>query len=161
MTTRRELARLVDAGVVERRTDTRPHQYRLPTDAPMTAAITTLLCSTVGVEALLGERVKDVPGIRAAAIYGSWASGSVTPSSDVDVLILTDVDRSFDMARVRTIERDVAELVGRDVDAMVFDVSDAQRKLKDGNGFLRNVMQGPMIPLVGDIARELSPEGDE
>jgi predicted nucleotidyltransferase len=154
MTVRRELQRLVEAGVVDRREDSRPHRFRLPANGPLTPYLEALLQRTLGVEDQLRAEHAAVPGVVAAVIYGSWASAVVTPSSDVDVLILVDDDAAdFDLAPIRRMQREVGDLVGRDIDTMVYRVSEARAKLASGSGFLRSVLDSPRIALVGDLDR--------
>src|SRR5687768_17308182 len=68
----RELRRLEDAGIVEHERVGRTKLYRAAPGSPLRAPLRELLERTLGVEPLLREKVAAVPGVRAAAIFGSW-----------------------------------------------------------------------------------------
>src|SRR3954463_7578773 len=72
----KELQRLIDAGVVQRRNVGRRALYRPAADSPIMEPLTTLVERTFGVELELRRRLADVEGIEAAALFGSWAGGS-------------------------------------------------------------------------------------
>lgn len=150
---RLELQRLEAAGVIDRDTRQRPHRYRAPEDAPLTEPLVQLVRRTVGVEAMLRRELGSLPGVRAAALFGSWVRGSITPESDVDVLVVTDPH--VDMDAMRRVEADVEYASGRTVDMAVFPRDEALDKLRDGSGFLRTLLAAELLPLVGDVRAEL------
>jgi DNA-binding transcriptional ArsR family regulator len=144
-----ELQRLRDAGVVERRMVGRAALYRRAGASPLVEPLTALVERTLGVEPELRRRLSDIEGIEAAAIYGSWAAGSsVTPVSDVDVLVIGHPDRD----RLEQVARDVERLIGRDVSLAVYDPDDWDERVAQGAGFAATVLGRPLTPLVGTIA---------
>lgn len=151
---RLELARLASAGVVEVDTSVRPHAYRISSSAPLSEPLRDLVERTVGVEPLLRQALGALDGVRAAAVHGSWARRDLTPESDVDLLVLVDV--GFDIGLLREVEREVERRTGRSLDPIVFGVEEARRKLRDGSGFLRTVLDGPLVPLVDDVREVLT-----
>ncbi len=152
LTIRRELRRLVDAGVVERDTSVRPFRFRLDPDAPVTAPLVRLLELTVGVEPTIAAALERVDGIVAAAIHGSWAAEHVTPTSDIDVLVVVeDAAERHVIDAVRDAARSAESIVGRDVDVMVYPRAELVARLQGGSGFLRDVVGGPLVELVGSV----------
>ncbi len=87
----RELHRLEDAGLIEHDRIGRTKRYRVAVSSPVHAPLRELVERTLGVEAQLRARLEALAGVEAAAIFGSWAAGRVTPSSDVDVLVVGDL----------------------------------------------------------------------
>jgi predicted nucleotidyltransferase len=156
---RLELDRLLRAGVAERDTSARPHAYRIPSNSPLATPLRELLERTVGVEPLLRTALESVPGVAAAAIHGSWASQQATPQSDIDVIVL--VEDEFDLDELREHERAIARTVGREIDSIVFPIQEARDRLRGGSGFLRAVLDRPLIPLVGDVRSALNDEGHD
>lgn len=146
-TVHRELRRALDAGLVVRDESVRPHSYRAAPGSPVHEPLKALLASTVGLESELSELLEETPGVRAAVIHGSWVDGRARPDSDVDVLIVGDVD----LAELRRRVRPLGRRAGRRIDLTVFRPDEFRRELDAGNGFLRKIVDSPVERLVGDL----------
>jgi predicted nucleotidyltransferase len=148
----RELARAEDSGIVTRDNAARPHLFSAATDDPSYEPLADLLRMSVGVESELEARLNR-PGVHAAAIYGSWASGSRRPDSDIDVLVVGDVD----LAELRKLVRPIGKVSGRTVDLTVLRDDEFRELVADRSSFARRVIEGPLKPLVGDLTRVAAP----
>jgi predicted nucleotidyltransferase len=146
-TAHRELHRALDAGLLVRDESVRPHAYRAATDSPAYEPLKALLASTVGLESELSELLDEAPGVRAAVIHGSWVDGRLRPDSDVDVLVVGEVD----LAELRRRARPIGRRAGRRIDLTAFRPDEFRRELDAGNGFLRKIVDSPVEPLVGDL----------
>jgi predicted nucleotidyltransferase len=143
-----ELQRLLDAGVVERRTVGRTGLFRRASASPLLEPLTALVERTLGVEPALRRRLRDVRGIEAAAIYGSWAAEtSVSPTSDVDVLVIGEPDRD----QLEAAAREVEQLAGREISFAVYDPADWAERVARGSGFATTVLGRPLVRLMGAI----------
>ena len=145
----RELRRLEDAGLIEHDRVGRTKRYRASESSPVHEALRELMERTLGVEAALRSRLADLPGVETAAIFGSWAAGRVTADSDVDLLVVGDVDRD----RLLGIAGDVERLAGREVNVSVYAADEFERRRRERSGFLATVLGRPLIPLVGSAPR--------
>ncbi len=141
----RELHRLLASGVLERRAVGRTQLYRVSTESPLYEPLHELITRTVGVEEEL-RRVLDADGIELALIHGSWAAQSVTPRSDVDVLVVGN----FDYRDVRRRVHQAGQRLGRGIDLVAFGREEFRERLAEGNSFVRKALAGPNIVLVGD-----------
>ena len=146
-TVHRELRRALDAGLVIRDDSSRPHAYGAATDSPLYEPLKAILARTVGLEVELSEMLRGAPGVMAAVIHGSWVAGRLRPDSDVDVLVVGDVDLSDLRRRVRPIGR----RAGRRIDLTAFRPDEFRRELDARNGFLTKIVAGPVEPLVGEL----------
>lgn len=142
----RELSRAQDAGVIRRDDTGRPHRFSAATDDPAYAPLADLLRQSVGVEIEL-RTVLDRPDVHAAVIFGSWASGTRRPGSDIDVLIVGDAS----LSELRRLVRPLAARTGRRIDLTVMDDEEFARLRADRSSFVRHLVESP-IPLVGDLA---------
>jgi predicted nucleotidyltransferase len=106
-----------------------------------------LLRRTLGVEPELRRRLGALEGLDSAAIFGSWAANRVTPYSDIDVLVVGDVDRDALLDAVRPIER----LAGREISVTAYRPEELARRQRDGSGFLTTILSRTLIPLVGQL----------
>ena len=145
----RELLRAVDAGLVTRDTERRPHVYRADRTSPLHDAVASLLRMTVGVEQQLRDLLLATPGIEAAAIHGSWPSGEARPGSDIDLLVVAD---TVDRRRLRASLRELERTIGRRIDLMLLARHELADLMRDDNPFLRLVLERPLVNLVGDAA---------
>lgn len=151
----RELRRAVGAGIVTEATAQRPHRYRAAKELPAYRPLRDLLSLTVGVEDRLRQALLEESGVKAAAIHGSWARGSIRPDSDIDLIVITEGDR----ASVQRVARSTGRSIGREVDVSVLTV-EAYRELAGAtNPFLELILTGPRIDLVGDIKNLKSADG--
>jgi predicted nucleotidyltransferase len=146
-TVHRELRRALDAGLVVRDESVRPHSYREATGSPAYEPLKALLASTVGLELELSELLDETPGVRAAVIHGSWVDGRVRPDSDVDVLVVGEVD----LDELRRRARPIGRRAGRRIDLTAFRPDEFRRELDAGNGFLRKIVDSSVEQLVGDL----------
>jgi predicted nucleotidyltransferase len=143
----RELHRLLNAGLVEREAVGRTFRYRTAPDSPVYESLRELIELTVGVEAELRAQLVDFPGVEVALIHGSWVESRVSPTSDVDVLVIGDVDYADLRSRIREVERRVA----RDIDLIAYRPDEFRELVRVGNGFARAVLSGPKRTLVGEL----------
>jgi predicted nucleotidyltransferase len=153
-TTYNELRRLVDAGLLTAESVGRTKLYRAATESPLYEPLRDLVARTVGPEVMLRERLADVAGVEVAALFGSWADERLRPTSDIDVLVVGELD--FD--ELASAVRDVEDLSGREIHLVVFTPAELEQKLREGSGFVRNVLSGNMKMLVGQRERLPQPQ---
>lgn len=146
MSVRRELDRMLDAAIVERDRIGRQGIYRASTGSPLYEPLRALMERSVGLEALLRDALADFPGIDAAVIYGSWAREQVDAESDIDVLVVGDVDYGSLMARLL----DIQERSGREINVVTMRPDELRRRRAEGSGFVRDIVASPIKPLVGE-----------
>ena len=146
-TLHRELGRLEQAGLIEHDRVGRTRRYRAATDSPIHEPLRALLQRTLGVEPLLRRALSGVDGVEAAAIFGSWAAGEADEDSDVDLLVVGDMNRDDLLSAVRDAETETR----REIDVTAYRAEEFARRRDEGSGFLRTVLRGPLIELVGEI----------
>jgi len=146
----RELQRSLREGIG------RAYLYRAATTSPLYEPLRVLLDRTVGVEVELRRLLEGLPGVHAAFIHGSFAAGAkIRPSSDVDVLVLGDVDYRVLRTRLRELER----RMGREIDVVAYGLEEFASLVREGNSFARSIVDGEVKPLVGDVS-DLSADHD-
>lgn len=146
----RELQRALQAGVVTREGIGRTYLYRAAVTSPLYEPLRELLQRTIGVEIEIRHALEGLPGLEAAFVHGSFATGrKVRPASDVDVLVLGSVDYRVMRKRLRDVER----RTGRQIDVVAYEPEEFASLLREGNSFARSVVEGEPRPLVGNLAR--------
>lgn len=146
VTVHRELHRGLSAGVLVREPIGRTYVYRAATDSPLYEPLRLLLERTVGVETELRRALESVPGVEAAFIHGSFANQTkIKPTSDVDLLVLGDVDPHALRRTVRKVEA----RVGREIDVLAYRPDEFAALVESGNSLVRGIIRGPVTPVVG------------
>jgi predicted nucleotidyltransferase len=146
VTVHRELHRGLSAGVLVREPVGRTYVYRAATNSPLYEPLRLLLERTVGVEAELRRALESVPGVEAAFIHGSFANQTkIKPTSDVDLLVLGDVDPHGLRRTVRKVET----RVGREIDVLAYRPDEFAALVESGNSLVRGIIRGPVTPVVG------------
>jgi predicted nucleotidyltransferase len=142
----RELARAEASGVIRRDDAARPYRFSAATDDAAYEPLADLLRRSIGVESQLRASL-DRPDVHAAVIYGSWASGARRPDSDIDVLVVGDAD----LRELRRLVLPVGKATGRTIDLTLMRDEEFRHLLADRSSFVRQVMEAPVTPLVGDL----------
>ena len=146
-TVQRELEFLARAGVVRRTVRGRQVYYQANPDCPIYSELRGLVVKTVGVaDALRVALAPLADRIHAAFVYGSVAKGTERRGSDVDVMVIGEVsfaETSEALARAQ-------ETIGREVNPSVYPPAEFRAKLAAKHHFLRTVLKGEKIFLIGD-----------
>jgi predicted nucleotidyltransferase len=78
-------------------------------------------------------------------VYGSVARGEEDRGSDIDLLVVGQVD----LAELRAVLRDLECRLGREINETVYGTVEFSERRRAGDAFLERVMQGPKIMLAG------------
>jgi DNA-binding transcriptional ArsR family regulator len=141
----REVQRAEQAGLVTSRKVGNMRLVRANTASPYYAGLAEVLTRSFGVPAVLAETLRDVAGITAAYIYGSWAARyegqpGQRPVGDIDVLVLGEPDRDRLYAALGSAEQRLA----RPVQATIRD----NAWLESGSGAFHATITGrPLVKL--------------
>lgn len=149
----RELRRLTDSGILKRVVEGRQTYYQANPECPVFEELRGLIRKTFGVTDVLGAALAPISEqIRVAFVYGSIAEGREQAESDVDVMVVGDAVKPSD---VYAAIRPAQERLRREVNTKVYHTEEFCRKLAAGQHFVRSVVAGSKIFLVGS-ERELT-----
>lgn len=145
----RELHRLESAGLVSVRMHGNQKHYQANRESPVFEEIHGIVQKTVGLEQLVRVAAASLPGtVHLALIYGSFAKRSDTSASDVDLLIVAD---ELTLENLYTALFPVETALDRKINPTLYTSSEfKERRDRDGS-FLRRVLDGPVIVLLGSI----------
>ena len=119
--------------------------YQMVDGAPLVDALRDLVRQAVGLVPLLRSAL-DRKDVEVAFIYGSVAAGNDRPDSDVDLLIVGNVDEMDLSAALGS----VAAQTGREITPVFYQAAEFANGLSEGNSFLSSVVRKPKIFLKGD-----------
>ncbi len=104
-----------------------------------------IIIKTSGLKDLIYNQLSSNKAIKFCMIFGSFANGEETPESDIDVLII---------GKVKVLElskqfKQVEEKTGREVNFIVWNESQLQRRAKEKSGFLSDLINKQVIMVIG------------
>ena len=141
-----EVEKLVGADLlVERRPGNRRY-LRANDRHTLFRAIREIVLKTEG----LGDVLRDAlgsDGIEFAFVYGSIAAGEPRAGSDVDLLIVGSVGLREVVRRLKPAH----DVLGREISPSVWTPEEFERRRRENDPFLRRVLAGPTVPVVGTV----------
>jgi len=148
-TVQRELERLVNSGLATVTRIGNQKHYRANPDTPIFSELRSVILKTSGLAEPLRDALAPLAArIDLALIYGSVARGEAHGGSDVDLLVVaSEVTLEQLFARLERAER----VVGRKINPTLLTPEEFGRRRRDGNSFLKKVLAGAMIPLIGSV----------
>ena len=142
----RELARLGASGLLTSTVQGSRKYYQANRQAPIYPELKSLLIKTVGLGDILQAHLPQTTGeIAVAFLYGSYALGTDTASSDVDLMVVGSIS-SRSLARLLAPGR---ESLAREISPVVFTEREFRNRVAHGNHFLLTVLGEPKIFLIG------------
>lgn len=142
----RELARLADLGIVASVREGQQKYFQVDQTSPLYPELRGLVLKTSGVGDLLREALQPLAGrIVAAFVFGSFASGRERAASDIDLMVIGDVS----LRELVDALSPVQNRLGREVNPTVFPQPEFHDRMTRGHHFLKEVVQGPKIFLIG------------
>ena len=143
----REVAKLVESGLVTMQPVGNQKHYQANPYAPVFDELVGIMQKTVGLAEPLREALAPLADrIAAAFVYGSVAKRSDTASSDIDLMIVSD---TLGYADVVLALDPLDQRVGREVNPAVYSRAELARRICDDNAFVTRVLEQPKLWLMG------------
>ena len=144
---KRELDRLVKAGLVTVRSVGNQKHYQANPEAPIFEELRGIAIKTFGIgDVLRGALLPLAKKIRTAFIYGSVARRADTTRSDIDLLVVSDSLGYQDLIKaLQTAERGL----GRKISPTLYSAVELAKKRSGKNAFVLRVLEQPKIFLIG------------
>lgn len=143
----RDLRAMADLGLLVRQEVGRQVHYRANVQSPVFEELAGLLRKTAGLVDVLREALVPVADrIERAFVYGSMARGEEHAHSDVDVMIVGDLDFADAVVALAPAQ----EKLRREINPTVFTSGELAKKLRQRDSFVAQAWRGPKLWLVGD-----------
>jgi predicted nucleotidyltransferase len=141
-----ELRRLEEAGLLTSTREANARYFTVDTSCPIYPELKSIIFKTVGLADYLRSSLDAIGDIKVALIYGSVARNVEDVRSDVDVLVIGDVDMDALDGAVDSAER----AIGREINTNVYTRDEWASRSRAGQAFATDILSGPKIFLMGD-----------
>ena len=146
----RELDRLSDSGLILREPQANQVYFQANPKSAVYHELVTLVAKTFGIGDVLRAALAGVADrVDVAFIYGSVARAEQRATSDVDVLIIGDVL----LSELDPVLGPAESRLGRKISPTLLDARTFRRRVADQDHFLKSILGGPKIFLIGDSTR--------
>jgi predicted nucleotidyltransferase len=143
----REMANLVALGLVSKRSQGNLVLFRLNRDSVIVEELKRIFLKTESFGRFIRDSLGEVGDIRFALIYGSFAKGEEAEASDIDLLVVGDVDER----RMLDVVEKVEVRTGREVNYIAWTEDEFEAKVREGVPLLEEIADTPVIMIVGDL----------
>jgi predicted nucleotidyltransferase len=103
-----------------------------------------IVLATVGLEKRLGELIRDVPGVKEAYLFGSFAARKQKAHSDIDLLVIG----SHDLLALQRKIIPFQNKTGREVNIVNMDEEEFHKRKANRDPFLAQVFSGELKELI-------------
>ena len=140
----KEMAKLEDLGILVSSKEGNLKRFQVNSECAFGPELKGLVLKTSGIIGRIKESLKAVEGIDLAFIYGSFAKGAENADSDLDLLIVGDVNLDrLDRALI-SLEKDF----GRTINYTLYDRREYEAKIASGDAFLQDLRETEKIVIV-------------
>lgn len=142
----RELEKLAQIRLITRRSSGNQVFYQVNQQSPVFSDMRSLVNKTVGVFNFLRAALEPLAErILAAFVYGSVAREEEMAQSDIDLMIVGEVELDEILSRLSKLEGSL----GRPTNPTVYSAKEFKQKIASGNHFLNAVMKDKKVFLMG------------
>ncbi len=141
----RELSRLNLAGILLSSRQGKRKNYRANPSFFFFPELKRLVLKTVGVPGQLSQLLTHLSGVRHAFLYGPYGRGDEEVGSDIELMIIGDIDCDMLDELLEGLER----RLDLTINCIVYGPEEFDEKVKAGNRFLLDVLEDDFIMLIG------------
>ncbi len=142
----RDINNLVERGILTSEFQANTRFFELNEKYPLYAEIRSIFFKTVGAEGQLRALFAKNKNIQWAFIFGSYAKREEDALSDIDVMLIGQVNEKEFLLELKKIEKKL----DREINYHIYSAIEWKKKKDDKNSFIREVAKKPKIFLVGN-----------
>ncbi len=139
----RELQNLEAIGLLSSEKQGNQKIYTVNKDFFLYSELKGLIYKTTGVFGILKNAMVKLEGVETAFVYGSYATGNETQSSDVDLIVVGKLD----LAALNEVINELEDTLKREINYICFDREEFEERKKKKDAFLCEVMSNKIMVL--------------
>jgi len=143
---RRELIKLESTGLFLSESKGNLVYYYLNQSYPLFEELKSIIFKTSGAPKMLQNFLEKFNGISHAFIYGSFAKGEEKEDSDIDLLIIGEVNEDKLIEMISKLERKLQ----REINYAIYEKENFSKKKKEDNSFILDILKEKKIFLIGE-----------
>ena len=143
---RRELLVLEKNGIFTREKHGNQVYYSLNTNSPIFSEIKSIVSKTIGAQGELEKALISIKGIKTAFIFGSFANGKEDSLSDIDLMIVGEIDENILVRKISKLENKL----DREINYHIFSQKEFAKRVKGKDFFISGILSKPVIFLIGN-----------
>ena len=145
-TVRRELERLVEAGLLIQSRDGNQNYYQANADNPIFNELVNITRKTFGVVDVIQNALSTLDSqIDLVFVYGSVARSEDSASSDIDLLVVSKIA----LADLMEVLGEAERILARDINPSIYTKAQIKTRLKQKNSFITRVFAQPKMWIKG------------
>jgi predicted nucleotidyltransferase len=144
-TIHRELVKLEESGILNSENVANSRFFYVNQANPLFKELKQLIFKSEGLEGRLRELLKDLDGLKAAFIYGSFAEGKERADSDVDLFLLGQLQENELVRKISHLELEFS----REINYTIYTEDEFKKEKQKRNSFILSVIKGPKIFIKG------------
>ena len=146
-TIKRELDRMVAAGILGMTKIGNQHHYQANPECPVYHELLGIVKKTFGVADVINLALSPLARhIDWAFIFGSVASGKETSASDIDLMIIGDVSFADAVGAIYSVQ----ETLGREINPKIYRKEEWIQMRNNKDAFIKEVLAKSIMDVVGD-----------
>lgn len=142
----REMSKLENLGILTSKKIGNTKHFQANPHCAFFRELKGLVLKTAGVAGQIKVALERLTGVQFAFIYGSYAKGEEKAHSDVDLMIIGDVD----VNQLDPLASSLEKRLGREVNYLLFSQVEFQAKKRAKDGFLMDVLGEEKIMVIGN-----------
>jgi predicted nucleotidyltransferase len=142
---KRELDTLVKIGLLGREKRGVQKYYFADKNSPIFSEMKGLIFKTTGVQGAIKAAFTRLKGIQAAFIYGSYARGSEKEDSNINLMVIGQVN----ITELNDVVMGLEEKLKREIDYLAFDEQEYRKRKEAKDPFIREIIKGRKVLLLG------------
>ena len=121
--------------------------FKLNKEHVLYSEIKAIISKTLGLEVSFTNLVDEMPLIKTAFIFGSMASGYQNSESDVDLMLIGQVNEDTLIERINKLEKEI----NRPINYHIYSKEEFRKRIRAKERFFVNILSHPVIKLKGNL----------
>lgn len=111
---------------------------------PLLKEYKKIFLKSIGFEETLKKELRKIKGIDSAYLFGSYATGRFSRESDIDILIIGDID----LNEIQKSFLEIQKITGREINSIELTKKDFKKRLRKKDALLEDIFSKKHIRLL-------------
>ena len=140
----KKLTELKKEGILSDEFSGKERYFFLNPKYPFLKEYRKIILKGFGFEKILKERLSKLKGVSSAYIFGSYAQNRLSLESDIDLLVIGDVDS----LKLQKTLSDIQRFSGREINPVELTEEEFEKRKKENDSFLEDVFSKKYIKII-------------